>query len=148
MGNSCPFFMYADGFVHNELSGDERERFGEHLLSCPVCNTEVQKLESVRESLEAAYTVRLDAQFNYSVLRSLREKKSNSPIGEIKIAVEDILISLATLVAIALLSIQFFGTPRVSSVEMVGRLTNIERSSIEQTSLSNDQVLELVLRSR
>ena len=148
MENSCHYSQYADGFVHGELNDSEIKEFSNHLSTCSFCGAEVQKIANLRDSLNFAYQFPLDERFNYNVLRSLHQREQIKPIREIKIAFEDILISLATMVAIAILGIQLFGAPKVASVEMAGRLTNIERTSVEQTSLSNDQVLEIVMRSK
>jgi len=148
MGNSCHYLSYVDNFVHGELEETERKEFEKHPPGCVECRNEIESLRELRHLLESAYAPSLDETFNYGVINALRSQKAIEGKKEIKIAVEDIVISLATLVVIMILGIQLFRSTTVSSVEMVGTLTNIEKSSLEQRSLSNDQVLELVMRSK
>ncbi len=148
MGNSCRYFAYVDSYAHAELSGEILSEFERHLTTCPECMRELGALKKLKSVLSEAFEAPLDQRFNYAVITELRTSNAPAPVKEIRIAIEDIAISLATLVVIVLLAIQLFNRPAVSSVEMAGRLNRIEKSSIEQSSLSNDQVLELVLRSK
>ncbi len=148
MENSCRYFAYVDDYVHGEMNPDELQGFESHLGSCGLCTDEIGRIKSVRAALEESFAVSLDERFNYSVVTELRKTRKPEAAREIRIALEDIIISLATLVAIVLIAIQLLNRPKVSSVDMVGKLDTIERSSMEQTSLSNDQVLELVLRNK
>ena len=148
MENSCHYFAYVDGYVHDELHGKELIDFELHLGSCAQCTEEVANIGRVKDAVTGSFLFPLDERFNYSVISDLRKVRAPQPAREIRIALEDIVISLATLLVIVLIGIQLFHRPKVSSVEMVGRLTNIEKISLEQTSLSNDQVLELVLRDK
>ncbi|MCL4511673.1 MAG: hypothetical protein M1470_11450 [Bacteroidetes bacterium] len=149
MENSCHYSVYVDSFVHGELEESRPCRdFENHLATCNECKEEIKAVSQVKEALINSYSMQLDETFNYHVLNTLRKGKHFEERKEIRIAVEDIIISFATLLAVVLLGIQLFHNPKVSSVEMAGRLTNIEKSSLEQSSLSKDQVLELVLRSK
>lgn len=148
MENSCHYFAYVDSYVHDEMNGEERSDFEAHLGSCPQCTDELTNIRRVNEALTQSFALSLDERFDYSVVSDLRKARAPQPAKEIRIALEDIIISLATLLVIVLIGIQLFHGPKVSSVEMVGRLTSIERSSLDQTNLSNDQVLELVLRNK
>lgn len=148
MENSCRYFAYVDSYVHDELSGEDRSEFENHLGSCPACSGEIRILGGMKQALTDSFSSSLDARFNYSVVSDLRKTRRPEPTRELRIALEDIFISLATLLVIVLIGIQLFNKPKVSSVEMVGKLDNIERSSLQQSKLSNDQVLELVLRNR
>ncbi len=146
MKNSCRFSVCVDDFVHGTMKQSELRVFEDHLASCDVCKMELQSALRFKESIAASYSANLDETFNYRVVNTLRTDKHFERGKEIRVALEDIVISLATLVAIVLLAIQVFRTPNITSVDMVGRLTNIEKSSLEQPTLSNDQVLELVVR--
>lgn len=148
MENSCHYFAYVDSYVHDELHGKELIDFESHLGSCGQCIEEVANIRRVKDGMTESFSFPLDERFNYSVLSDLRKVRAPQPAREIRIALEDIVISLATLLVIVLIGIQLFHKPEVSSVEMVGRLTNIEKSSLDQTTLSDDQVLELVLRNK
>ncbi len=148
MENSCRYIAYVDDYVHDEMNPDERRDFESHLGSCRKCTEEIEKLTGIQSLLDRSFSVQPDERFNYSVVAELRKRQKPEPAGEIRIALEDIIISLATLMAIVLIAIQLFSRPKISSVDMVGKLDRIERSSMEQTSLSNDQVLELVLRNK
>lgn len=148
MENSCGYISYADSYVHGEMDGRELSEFESHLSSCPFCTAEVENLVGIQRSIEESFSVSLDARFDYSVVTELRKEREKRPVREFRLALEDIIISLATLLVIVLIAIQLFDKPKVSSVDMVGRLDNIERSSLQQANLSNDQVLELVLRNK
>jgi thiol-disulfide isomerase/thioredoxin len=148
MKRDCHNTAFADDFVHDELSQDERERFMLHLETCSECRIEVEHLRQLAEELNAAYSPHLDETFNYRILNNLRKEELAEERKEMRVAFEDIVISLATLLVIVILGFQVFDRPTVSPVEMVGSLTNIEKSSLEQGNFSNDQVLELVLRSK
>ncbi|MCL5268598.1 MAG: zf-HC2 domain-containing protein [Bacteroidetes bacterium] len=148
MDNSCRFSVYVDDFVHGELEQSQRKSFEDHLASCGECRKELEAALRLKESLTASYLADLDETFNYKVINTLRTDGHFERGKEIRVALEDIVISLATLVAVVLLAIQMFRTPSVTTVDMLGRLTNIEKSSLEQPALSNDQVLELVLRRK
>lgn len=148
MENSCHYSAFVDDYVHDEISDRDRSEFERHLRSCRLCAEEVRTLGSMRQSLTDSFSVTLDARFDYAVVSSLRKEHQAGQTKELRLALEDIIISLATLLVIVLIGIQLFNKPKVSSVEMVGKLDNIERSSLEQTKLSNDQVLELVLRNK
>ena len=148
MKNDCYNITHADPFVHGEMPPREREEFERHLDDCDQCRREVKDLRSLSENIDAAYSVDLDETFNYSVLNEMRNPGRLGGVKEIRLALEDIVISLATLIVVALLGIQLFNRPAVSPLEMAGSLTNIEKSSAEQQTLSNDQVLELVMRSK
>ncbi len=126
----------------------ELKEFEQHIVDCGECRNEVEFLRKLTGLLDASYSYHLDETFNYKVVRNLNKEKRVEERKEIRIALEDIIISLATLLAIFMLGIQLFNRPVVSPFEMSGTLTNIEKSSMEQSSLSNDQVLELVLRSK
>jgi Putative zinc-finger len=148
MENSCGYLKYVDGYAHGELGGNILSEFQNHLEACADCRKELESVESLRSAMVHSFEVSLDETFNYSVVNELRNKKAAEPVREIRIALEDIIVSLATLLVIVLIGIQIFNKPKVSSVEMAGSLTKIEKSSLEQTRLSNDQVLELVLGSK
>lgn len=148
MGNSCGYLKYVDGYSHGELDGDIRSEFEKHLSSCADCRKELETTLDMRSILTGAFQLTLDERFNYAVVNELRNAKAFPPAKEIRVALEDIIISLATLLVIVLIGVQIFNKPRVRSVEMAGSLTRIEKSSLEQSRLSNDQVLELVLRSK
>lgn len=148
MENSCDHSAEIDAYVHGEIQGHRLLDFETHLQSCEYCRAEVRTLAGLKDMLTGSFSVSLDERFDYSVIRDMRLKPKSDSIREIRIALEDIIISLATLVVLALLGIQLFSKPQVSSVEMAGRLDQIERSSLEQTSMSNDQVLELVVRNK
>lgn len=148
MENSCSYLKYVDGYSHGELDGNIRSEFEEHFSSCADCRKELGSVQGLRSALNDSCQLSLDETFNYSVVNELRNEKVGRPAKEIRIALEDIIISLATLLVIVLIGLQIFNKPKVSSVEMAGSLTKIEKSSLEQTRLSNDQVLELVLRSK
>ncbi len=148
MGNSCGYLKYVDGYSHGELVGNIRLEFENHLLSCADCRKESEFMRGLRSVLSDSFELSLDETFNYSVVNELRNEKVGQPAKEIRIALEDIIISLATLLVIVLIGLQIFDKPKVSSVEMAGNLTKIEKSSLEETHLSNDQVLEIVLRSK
>jgi Putative zinc-finger len=148
MGSDCRYLDSTDGYSHGELAGDELAEFERHLNTCDICRTEVESIRRLKEGLNRSFESRLDQRFNYSIINELREKKKAGTGGEIRIALEDIVVSLATLLVIVLIAIQLLHKPRISSVEMAGTLTKIEKSSMEQTKLSNDQVLELVVRSK
>lgn len=146
MKSNCYNITLADEFVHGELSPIERDKFVPHLETCTECQKEVRLLRQLGETMNAAYAINLDERFNYRIVNNLRKEENAEDRKEIRIALEDIVISLATLLVIALFSLQMFNRPTVSQVEMVGSLTNIEMSSVEQQDLSNDQVLELVIQ--
>lgn len=148
MRSNCYNITYADDFVHDELNKDEQDKFKKHIETCDECRNEVGRLRQISESLNAAYSLHLDETFNYRIVNNLRQEEREEGRMEIRIAFEDIVISLATLFALVVLGIQVFDRPTVSQTEMVGSLTNIEKSSLDQENLSNDQVLELVLRSK
>lgn len=148
MGNSCRYLVQVDSFVHDELGKNEKKEFEEHAASCSKCRSEMESVRRMKGLLDAAYEVKLDETFAYGVINALRKGKYVEERKGIRLAIEDIAISFATLLVIVLLGIQMFSKPALSSVEMAGTLTTIERSSLEQTTLSNDQVLELVLRSK
>lgn len=148
MENSCDYSADIDGYVHGELNGRKLSDFEIHLQSCLKCKQEVEALGGLRNALDKSFAVSLDERFDYSVIRDLRVRRKVPSGKEIRIALEDIIISLATLLVIFLIGVQFLSKPKVSSVEMAGKLDRIERSSLEQTSLSNDQVLELVVRNK
>ncbi len=148
MKNSCHYSAYVDSYAHGELDENGRLELENHLVSCADCRKELKYLRDLEVALNKSFDVQLDERFNYSVISDLRKVRAPQPAREIRIALEDIIVSLATLLVIVLIGIQLFHRPKISSEDMVGRLTNIERSSLEQTSLSNDQVLELVLRNK
>ncbi len=148
MKTDCCDIAYVDSFVHGELGKDEQSKFNIHLESCSGCRGEVERLSHLAETLNAAYSAHLDETFNYSVINSLRASQRPSGVKEVRIAAEDIIISLATLLIIAIISMQIFDRPTVSSAEMAGSLTNIEKISVEQQTLSDDQVLEMVIQPR
>ncbi len=148
MGNSCRYIADVDDYVHDEMNPDELQDFESHLGSCRICTGEIERLMRIQDLLERSFSIQPDQRFNYSVVAELRKERKPEPAMGIRIALEDIIISLATLMAIVLIAIQLFSRPKISSVDMVGKLDRIERSSMEQTSLSNDQVLELVLRNK
>ncbi|MGO9481238.1 MAG: anti-sigma factor family protein [Candidatus Kryptoniota bacterium] len=157
MGNSCDNFEskahrpsadIIDGFVHGELGKDELREFEAHLTVCDECKKETESLRKLKGLLDTSNSYYLDETFNYKVVRNLKKEKRLESRREIRIALEDIVISLATLLAIVILGIQLFSRPVIYRSEMSGTLTNIEKSSVEQTNLSNDQVLELVLRGK
>jgi hypothetical protein len=148
MENSCSYIKYVDGYSHGELDGNIRSEFERHLSSCTDCRKELESVEGLRSALSDSFEVSLDETFNYSVVNELRDEKAIHPAKGIRVALEDIIISLATLLVIVLIGIQIFNKPKVSPVEMAGNLTKIEKSSLEETHLSNDQVLEIVLRSK
>ena len=148
MKNSCGYLRYVDDYSHGELDGNIRTEFESHLPSCPDCRKELESVEGLRSALSDSFEVSLDETFNYSVVNELRNEKTIPPATEFRLALEDIIISLATILVIVLIGIQLFNKPRVSSIEMAGSLTKIEKSSLDQSQLSNDQVLELVLRSK
>lgn len=148
MKNSCRYIADVDNYVHGEMSPEELQEFESHLGSCRFCTEEIERLTNIHNLLEESFSVKLDERFDYSLVAELRKGRKPEPAREIRIALEDIIISLATMVAIVLVVIQLFSRPKISSVDMVGKLDGIERSSLEQTSLSNDQVLELVLRNK
>lgn len=148
MENSCEYSADIDGYVHGELSGRKLSDFEIHLQACSRCREGVEALGGLRDTLDRSFTLSLDERFDYSVVRDLRAGHKVPSGKELRIALEDIIISLATLLVIILIGVQFLSRPKVSSVEMAGRLDRIERSSLEQTSLSNDQVLELVVRNK
>lgn len=148
MGNSCRYFAYVDSYAHEELSGEILSEFERHLTACPECMSELGMLKKLKSVMNEAFEAPLDQRFNYGVITELMTSNAPPRAKEIRIAIEDIVISLATLLVIVLLAIRLFDKPSVSSVEMAGRLNSIEKSSLEQSSLSNDQVLELVLRSK
>jgi hypothetical protein len=147
MKSKCYNFDSADGFVHGELNKDERASFESHIETCGACRDEVQRLRGLGGALNRAYSFHLDETFNYRIVNNLRREERAEERKEIRIAFEDIVISLATLLVLVILSIQIFDRPTVSPVEMAGSLTTVEKSSLEQANLSNDQVLELVLRN-
>ncbi len=148
MKSNCHNISSADGFVHDELTKDEQDKFKLHLETCSECRSEVERLNRISETVNAAYFVSLDETFNYGIVNNLRQEKRDEERKEIRIAFEDIVISLVTLVAIVILGLQMFDRPSISPVEMAGSLTNVERVSVEQQTISNDQVLELVMRSK
>ncbi len=148
MGNSCRYTVYVDSYAHDELSTDARAEFEHHIATCVACRSELESMLSLRGVINDSFMVPLDERFNYGIITRFRNQKSESPAGEFRLALEDIIISLATLIVILLISLQLFHKPKVNPVEMAGRLTNIEKSSLEQSNLSNDQVLELVVRSK
>ena len=148
MKNDCYYITQADGFVHGELTENEQIEFEHHLESCDQCRSEVEYLKKLSGGLNAAYSSRLDETFNYRIIKNLRSEGLAENRKEMRGALEDIVISLATLLIIVILGIQMFDRSPVSPVEMVGSLTNAEKISVEQQSLSNDQVLELVMRSK
>ncbi len=148
MENSCRFSVYVDDFVHDGLDQSQRETFRDHLLACSECRQMVGAALKLKESMAVSYQLNLDETFNYRVINTLRNDKHFERGKELRVALEDIVISLATLLAIVLLAIQMFRTPNITTADMVGRLTNIERSSLNQQTLSNDQVLELVMRRK
>ncbi|HUI30882.1 MAG TPA: zf-HC2 domain-containing protein [Candidatus Acidoferrales bacterium] len=148
MKSKCYNVFRADDFVHGELDQSEQDEFKLHLETCDECRSEVEHLHRLAGTLNAAHSFHLDERFNYSVVSSIRQQRSVSEGKELRIALEDIVISLATLLVIVILGLQMFERPTISPVEMVGSLTNIERSSVDQETLSNDQVLELVVRSK
>jgi hypothetical protein len=148
MKSSCYNITLADDFVHDELNQSDREKFVLHLDKCKECQNEVAHLRQLGLTLNAVYSLHLDGRFNYKILANLRKEERAEERKEIRIAAEDIVISLATLLAIVIFSLQMFDRPDVSPVEMVGSMTNIERSSVGQQPFSKDQVLELVMRSK
>ncbi len=148
MENSCDHSDDIDAYVHGEMQGHKLTEFETHLGSCSRCKQEVRALGNLRDSLTSSFTVSLDERFDYSVVRDLRDWRKRDSVREIRTALEDIVISFATLLVLVLLGIQLFGRPKVTPIEMAGRLDRIERSSLEQTNISNDQVLELVVRNR
>ncbi len=148
MKNNCQYVPFSDAFVHGELNEDEHSRFKSHLEICKECRIEVESLNRLADTLKLSYTADLDENFNYGILRNLRNQELAGERKEIRIAFEDIVISLATLLVIVILGLQAFDRPSVSPIEMVGQLTSFEKSSLDQENLSNDQVLELVLRSK
>ncbi len=148
MGNSCHDSIYVDGFVHGELEKNRLKEFEQHLAACDECRDEIESLRKLGRLLDTSYSYHLDETFNYKIIRNLNKEKKIEERKEIRIALEDIIISLATLLAIVILGIQLFNRPVVYPFEMSGTLTNIEKSSMEQSTLSHDQVLELVLRSK
>ena len=148
MKDKCYNITYADSFVHGELDKSEQDKFETHLETCGECRGEVEDLRRLARALNSACSPRLDETFNYKILNNLRKQERAEERKEIRIALEDIVISLATLLAIVILGIQVFNRPVVSPVEMAGSLTNIEKVSVGPKSLSNDQVLELVMRSK
>jgi len=148
MNSSCYKVARADSFVHGELSQSEHNEYMLHLEKCNDCREEVKRLGQLGEALNNAYLYPLDETFNYRVVNTIRVQERTKERKEIRIAFEDIVISLATLLIIAVFTLRMFDRPTVSPVEMVGSLTNVEMSSVEQQALSNDQVLELVLRSK
>lgn len=148
MKSDCQYIAYSDAFVHGELDEIERDKFNAHLGACEECRNEVKSLNRLAETLNSAYCADLDETFNYGILNNLRNQERAEGRKEIRIAFEDIVISLATLLVIVILGLQAIDRPTVSPVEMAGQLTNVERSSLDQENLSNDQVLELVLRSK
>ena len=148
MGNNCHNLIFADSFVHGELEKDELRKFEQHIVVCDECRNEVESLKKLTGLIDTSHLYHLDETFNYKVVNNLRKDRHAEERKEIRIAFEDIIISLATLLAIVMLSIQLFNRPAVSPFEMSGTLTNIEKSSMEQASLSNDQVLELVLQQK
>ena len=148
MDNSCRFSVYVDDFVHGELDRSQMQSFEDHVRSCTACKEELKDVLKFRDTVRSAYAAALDETFNYRVINTLRSEKHFERGKEIRVALEDIVISLATLVAIVMLAIRIFSTPSISTVDMVGRLTNIERSSLQQSALSNDRVLELVVRRK
>jgi anti-sigma factor RsiW len=148
MKNDCRNITLADGFVHGELDSDERDRFMLHLEKCSECRSEVNHLRQLGKVLNAAYFSQLDETFNYRILKNLRKEELDEERKGIRIAFEDMAISFATLLMILILGLQLFDRPTVSPVEMVGALTNVERTSVEEQALSNDQVLEMVMRSK
>lgn len=148
MENSCDYSADIDGYVHGEIYGQKLADFEMHLNSCSRCKEEVRALGNLRDTLTQSFSVSLDERFNHSVVRNLRERRKADSVKEIRIALEDIVISFATLLVLVLLGIQLFSKPKVTSVEMAGKLDQIEQSSLQQTNISNDQVLELVVRNR
>ncbi len=148
MKNNCYYIPYVDSYLHGELDEEARLDFERHLPTCPECGSEIESLTQLKRLVTESYDIRLDERFNYNVISDLRKAKGAGAVREMGIALEDILISLATLLVIAVIIIQVFKRPSVSSAEMVGSLTKIERSSLEQSKLSNDQVLELVVRRK
>jgi len=148
MDSKCRLSEFVDAFVHDELDHERKSEFEAHLVSCSACAREVDTMKTMKKAMEEAHEVKLDATFDYAVVNSIRTGQHIRPAKEIRIALEDIVISLATMLAIVLLGIQLFNVPKVTAADMVGSLTNVEQSSMEQTSLSNDQVLELVMRSK
>lgn len=146
MKTDCCDSTYVDGFVHGELDKAEQGKFKIHLETCSECRGEVDRLGQFAETLNAAYSTHLDETFNYSVINSLRASQRPSGVREIRIAVEDIIISLATLLTIAIIGMQLFDRPTVSPAEMAGSLTNIEKISVDQQTLSDDQVMDLVIQ--
>ncbi|HEY9165052.1 MAG TPA: zf-HC2 domain-containing protein [Candidatus Kryptonia bacterium] len=149
MKNSCRYHDLADRFVHDELSTDERKDFENHIVTCSECSNETNGLLRLKAFVGSAYPVQLDETFNYRVLTSLRAERETSVAKEMPEALGDIAISLVTLLAIALLGLQLFSpTPRIAPVEMVGGLTTTEQLSLEPSNLSNDQVVEIALRSK
>ena len=148
MKNNCHNLIFVDSFVHGELGKDELERFENHIVSCEECRNEIDSLRKLKGLINTSHSYHLDGTFNYRVVNNLRKEKHAEERKEIRIAFEDIIISLATLVAIFVLGIQLFNRPAVSPFEMSGTLTNIEKRSMDQASLSNDQVLELVFQQK
>jgi hypothetical protein len=148
MKTDCCDITYVDGFVHAELDKTEQDRFKSHLETCGKCRREVERLSHLAKALNAAYSTHLDETFNYSVINSLRANLRPSGVKEVRIAAEDMVITLATLLIIAIISIQVFDRPTVSPAEMAGSLTNIEKISVDQQTLSDDQVMELVMRNQ
>jgi len=146
MKSNCHNIIFADGFVHDELDRSEQDKFMLHLETCSECRNEVQYIRRLAETLNTAYSPLLDETFNYNIVKNLRKEELAEERKEIRVAFEDIVISLATLLVIVILGLQVFDRPSVSPVEMAGSLTSIERISLEQENLSNDQVLELVFR--
>jgi anti-sigma factor RsiW len=148
MESSCRYSAYIDSYAHGELPTDARSEFEQHISTCAACRNELKEMTSLSNTLNDSFAVSLDERFNYRVVSALRDEKSETPVREFRVALEDIVISLATLLVIILIGLQLFNKPRVNPVEMAGRLTKIEKSSLEQSNLSNDQVLELVVRSK
>ncbi len=148
MGNSCHQLAKVDGFVHDELGAEEKREFEMHAASCDECRSEIEFVGRMRGLLDNAFEFKLDETFTYGVVNLLRAEKKVEERKGIRLAVEDIAISLATLLIVVLMGIQLFNRPSLSSAEMAGTLTSIEKSSLEQTTLSNDQLLELVVRSK
>jgi anti-sigma factor RsiW len=148
MENNCHYLMYAESFVQGELEEDKLYEFESHIANCAVCQNEIESLRRLKGLLNSVFSCELDETFNHGVVRNLRAEGKIENRKEVRIALEDIVISVATFLAIIILGFQLFGGPAVSPLEMSGTLTNIEKSSMEQSNISNDQVLELVLRSR
>ncbi len=155
MGNKCYNFSPAahrsmdeviDGFAHGELETDEQKRFEQHLTECKECREAAESLRRLKGLMETTYAYHLDETFNYNVIRNLKKESRVEEIREIRTALEDIIVTVAALIVIAIFGLQLFNQPTVSPFEMSGTLTTVERSSMEQANFSDDQIMQFVLQ--